>query len=104
MFTEKQMCDGIIKQFTSKGELFLLVKYIHFFHPELNVLMSAEYDPEGETLMFDFGLRPGSTIKESDQAKTQQLIDWCMSNHINCYSLKQANNHLAYLGINERFE
>lgn len=63
----------------------------------------AEWDEEIEVLHFDF-----EDFEEAAKTNTKQeikeTVNWYMQNSINCYSINQANRHLEYLEINERFE
>lgn len=79
-------------------------KIIYFFHPVMNVLLSAEYDSKRSILIFDCGLLPNSKLKESSKDRVNATVQWCEDNRINCKSIQQANNHLTHLGIKEHFK
>lgn len=78
-------------------------KTIHFNHPETDIPMYAEYDVNGEVVMFDTVDFVAAEDKYG-RDKVTYVHEWSMQSNINCYSTDQANNHLAYLGIKERFE
>ncbi len=75
---------------------------IRFLHPETKIPMIATWSEERETVMFDFE-NYDSTDANYTPEVIEEVYNWCMHSHINCYSMSQANKHLMFLGISERF-
>ncbi|MMZ59128.1 hypothetical protein D1872_211480 [compost metagenome] len=63
----------------------------------------AEWDEEGEILQFDFEDFE-EAIKTNTKQEIGETVYWCMQNVINCHSIHQANRHLDFLEIDERFK
>lgn len=80
-----------------------MVVKIHFEHPETSIMLVGEWDDRGETVVFDFEDFDLAAEKNT-QNDIEEVREWCIQSAINCYDVHQANRHLTYLGINERFK
>lgn len=77
-------------------------KTVYFNHPETNIPMYAEYDLDGDVVMFDT-VDFISAEEKYGRDIVAYVHQWSMQSNINCYSTDQANRHLIYLGIEEQF-
>ncbi|OZB98059.1 hypothetical protein [Paenibacillus sp. XY044] len=78
------------------------MKTINFFHPSTKIPMIAEWDEDGKTVMFNYD-NFEQARKDFDSKAIEETREWCIQSAINCYSIEQANDHLAHLKIISTF-